>query len=97
MLIRACEIEEKEGRRGYPVGPHQDVIQHFAARMTTPDNPFRPHQHERQEFWYIVEGQAMVRLDGEEHVVEAGDLVLIAPWTEHGLRTEGVVHWICFG
>jgi mannose-6-phosphate isomerase-like protein (cupin superfamily) len=67
------------------------------VRITTPANPFKPHRHEAEEVWYIVNGQALVSLDGQEHVVEAGDVIILEPWVEHGLRTEGQVKWVCLG
>jgi quercetin dioxygenase-like cupin family protein len=39
----------------------------------------------------------LVSLDGQEHVVETGDVIILEPWVEHGLRTEGQVKWVCLG
>lgn len=42
-------------------------------------------------------GQALVSLDGEEQAVEGGDLIVIHPQVDHGLRTESQATWICLG
>jgi len=97
MVIRGREIPEKNGRRPYPLDGREFCVQHFVVRVTTPDNPFKPHKHERRELWYVVEGQALVSLDGQEQVVEETDLIVIDPWVEHGLRTESQATWICLG
>lgn len=97
MIIKGSSIEGVNHRRDYRVGRLQDQIRHFVVFTTTPRNPFGPHKHAGLEFWYILEGEAVVTLDGEEHAVEAGDLVFLAPWTEHGLRTETSARWICLG
>jgi quercetin dioxygenase-like cupin family protein len=97
MLIRGSEIEERNGRRPYSLSGLEVVVKHFVVRTTTPDNPFTPHKHDQPELWYIVDGQALVGLDGEEHTVQGGDLIAIEPWVEHGLRTEGQAIWICLG
>ncbi len=97
MIIKGSSIQEVNHRKDYRVGPLQDHIRHFVVRVTTPDNPFVPHQHEGWEFWYILEGEAVVTVGGEEHAVGAGDLIVLAPWTEHGLRAEASARWICFG
>ena len=97
MVIQGSRVTETRGRKLYPIDEQQDILHHFAAFTTTPDNPFRPHKHERAEIWYIVEGQGLVSLDGQEQPVEAGDLVILASRVEHGLRTDGQVQWICLG
>lgn len=97
MIIHCATVPETNGRRGYPIGGQQGLLQHLAVRVTTPANPFRPHRHEREEIWYIIEGAGLVSLDGVEHAVEAGDVIILKPWVEHGLRTEGQVKWLCLG
>jgi mannose-6-phosphate isomerase-like protein (cupin superfamily) len=97
MLIRGAEVPEQQLRKPYPVAGQQEILQHFAVRVTTPANPFPVHRHEKAELWYIVDGEAIVTVGGEEHAVEGGDLVILAPWVEHGLRTEGRATWICLG
>ena len=73
------------------------VCRHFVVRVTTPDNPFKPHKHEQREIWFIIDGEALLSLDGTDHRVETGDLIELEPWVEHGLRTTGRVEWICLG
>ncbi len=97
MIIKASQAVGKAGRRLYPISECQDILHHFATFETTPNNPFRPHRHERGELWYIVEGEAIVSLDGVEQAVEAGDLVVLGPNVEHGLRTETRAFWVCLG
>jgi quercetin dioxygenase-like cupin family protein len=97
MLIRGNEIELKNGRRPYPLANLVVPVKHFVVRVTTPDNPFKPHKHEQPELWYIQDGAAMVSLDGIDNIVESGDLIVIKPWVEHGLRTEQEATWICLG
>lgn len=97
MIIKGNKLEVKDDVKRYPIKEHQDVIAHFVTRFTTKYNPFKPHKHDGQEFWYILEGKAKVQLDGKETEVEEGDLILLAPWVEHGLTSEKGVYWICFG
>lgn len=97
MIIRNSEIPAVSGRKGYPIAGQQNLLHHLAVRITTPDNPFKPHRHEAEEIWYIVEGTALVELDGQEHAVAAGDVIILKPWVEHGLRSETQVKWACLG
>jgi mannose-6-phosphate isomerase-like protein (cupin superfamily) len=97
MILKAAEIEEKNGRRPYEWGESALPVHHFVTRVTTPDNPFQPHQHTQPELWFILAGDAVVELDGVESAVSEGDLIMIEPQVRHGLRTESQVKWICLG
>ncbi len=102
MIVHASELQEINHRIDYRVMALQDTLEHpmlkhFVARVTLPENPFGPHKHEGAEFWFIIEGEAIVSIDGQESAVVAGDLVYLAPWTNHGLHTEGRVRWVCLG
>src|SRR6516162_1721703 len=47
----------------------------------------RPHFHKRStELYYVLEGDGVVLLDGEEHPVRKGSLVHIPPGVVHGAR-----------
>ncbi|MBN1639852.1 MAG: cupin domain-containing protein [Anaerolineae bacterium] len=97
MIVRRNQIEATGGRRPYPLGETRVEVAHWVERVTTPENPFGPHAHEKPELWYIVSGQAIVSMDGTDHLVEAGDLIVIEPWAEHGLRVEREATWLCLG
>jgi quercetin dioxygenase-like cupin family protein len=97
MIVRGSEITAKNGRKPYELDGLVVQVKHFVVRVTTPDNPFKPHKHDQPELWYIQEGEAVVSLDGTDHPVAGGDLVVIKPWAEHGLRAERQATWICLG
>ena len=97
MIIKGHKVPVTNGRKPYPLQGHQVLVKHFVVRITTPDNPFHPHAHEVPEFWYIIEGQALVQLGNEEYAVEGGDLIVIESWVKHGLRTTSQATWICLG
>ncbi len=97
MIIKGNEIEIVNGRRPYELGGRQIVTRHFVTRVTTPDNPFRPHKHEQLELWFVIDGTATVSLDGVDRVVGSDDLIVIDPWVEHGLCTESQATWLCLG
>lgn len=97
MVVKGNAIKEVDHRMGYDLGSVQNQIGHFAIRVTTPKNPFMPEKHGENRFWYILEGEALVTVDGEKTDVEAGDLAILLPWTQHSLQTDTSVRWICFG
>jgi len=97
MIIKGNDIPRKGGRRPYPLDGREIVMRHFVTRVTTPENPFAPHKHAQSELWYVIEGEAVVTIDGVDHPVESGDLIVLDPWVEHGLHTDSEVTWICLG
>ena len=97
MIIKGSDIEAKSGRKPYALDGLVVQVKHFVVRVTTPENPFKPHKHGQPELWYIQDGEAIVSLDGIDRTVEAGDLIVIRAWIEHGLRTKREATWICLG
>lgn len=97
MIIKGNQIDAQNGRRPYELGGRQILLRHFVVRITNMSNPFKPHRHDQPELWYIIDGTATVSLDGVDHPVEGGDLIVIDRQVEHGLRTDGQVTWICLG
>ena len=97
MIIKGVEDTMQTGRIAYPLDGFSVPTDHFVIRETTPETPFFPHRHEKPELWYIVDGQAVVSLNGQDHTVETGDLIRLDSGVEHGLSTTGSVRWICIG
>ena len=97
MVFKGNEFPFREGRKHFPIEGCQSLLGHFVCRITTPENPFGPHQHEGEEFWYILEGEGILLLEGQEIPVEEGDLVLLPAWKEHGLKSAEEIRWLCFG
>ena len=95
MILKACDMETKDGRTHYPVEDIQSCVKHFVRRVTAAENPFGPHKHEEEEIWYVIGGQGVVLLDGEEIPIETGDLILLKPWKEHGIKSDSEVTWVC--
>lgn len=97
MIVKGSPDTAQPGRTVYPLDGFETTVQHFVVRETGPDNPFVPHKHEQTELWYVIEGEGVVTLDGEDKPVSCGDLIRIHPWLEHGLRSDTRVTWICLG
>ena len=98
MIIKGKDLPfSKKGLKLYPLTSHEIAGNHFAVWETRPENPFVPHRHEQRELWFIMEGQATVTVNGEDFLVDPGDLIDLAPWSKHGLRTDGRCLWICMG
>ena len=57
------------------------------------------HVHDQvEEVFYIVRGKGTAIINGEERPVKAGDILVVAPGTTHGLRNTGddvLEHIVC--
>lgn len=47
------------------------------------------HTHEPEQMYYILEGQGLMTVDGEEQPVQAGDCIFFPPFAKHGLKNTG--------
>lgn len=97
MIVKGKKDPKQKGRRVYNVNGALISAKHFVTRDTAPDNPFSPHKHEQTELWFIIKGEAFYFENGKETPVKEGDMMVIKPWVEHGLRTNSSVKWICLG
>lgn len=52
-------------------------------------SPFHPHRHAQSEIYYVLSGEGIVYIDGEEHPLRAGTGVFIRGDAWHGARNTG--------
>ena len=50
---------------------------------------FRPHRHEQPEIYYILSGEGIVRISGEDHPVRPGMAIFIPGNALHGALNTG--------
>ncbi|MFF3257325.1 cupin domain-containing protein [Actinacidiphila glaucinigra] len=46
------------------------------------------HHHTTHEFWFVVQGEAVMQVADEAHTIKVGDLIYTKPGTPHRLRVE---------
>lgn len=76
-----------------PWGNYQvldDAATHKVKRITvTPGHRLSYQRHQRRaEHWYVVEGEALVTLDGTPHRIVAGDAIDIPRHSWHRIANE---------
>ena len=81
------------------LGP-ADGVPHFVTRRFTlePGGRIPEHRHESIEHEQVMlEGEMVLRLDGDEHVVRAGDCIFIPAGVAHAYENRGqeVVRFLC--
>ena len=54
------------------------------------------HSHKPEQIYFILEGQGLMTVDGEERPVQAGDCIFFPSFAEHGLKNtgEGVLRYL---
>jgi mannose-6-phosphate isomerase-like protein (cupin superfamily) len=50
---------------------------------------FHPHRHAQPEVYYILSGEGIAMIDGQEHPVRPGTALFIPGDAEHGVRNTG--------
>ena len=64
--------------------------QSLAEATIPPGTATQPHRHlATEEFYYVIEGEGLMRVDDEEATVGPGDAILIPPGAAHTLRNTG--------
>jgi mannose-6-phosphate isomerase-like protein (cupin superfamily) len=65
--------------------------------VVPPGSSIGVHAHlGNDEIYLIVSGEAVLTLDGREHVVAAGDVTITPSGSSHGLRNDGPENLVMF-
>jgi len=62
----------------------------LAHAIVKPKESSTPHALKTTEVYYILEGEGVMRIDGESAKVRAGDMIYIPPNTKQLIRNSGV-------
>ena len=97
MIVKKNDLHEVSYRTDYRVQEFQKLLGHLVVRRTTPANPFINKPHAGDRYWFILEGQATVKVGEDTVEVEAGDLVYVPEWNQNSLISAAEARWLCFG
>jgi quercetin dioxygenase-like cupin family protein len=73
---------EKEAMREATMGSYLEFVDVFTVEAGT---ALEPHFHNSHEFYYILEGSAVMQVESDRRVVGPGDLVHIPPNAPHSI------------
>lgn len=62
---------------------------YFAEFLPVPDDALHPHAHPGVEFIYVLTGALVVRIDGDDHALAAGDSIYFDSSLPHAYRRTG--------
>jgi mannose-6-phosphate isomerase-like protein (cupin superfamily) len=80
-------VPEGSMREATESGSFFDFISEFTLE---PGTQLEPHHHDTFEFYYVLEGEAVMQVEREAHVVIPGDLIRIPRNARHSIwPTEG--------
>ncbi|MFD1211161.1 cupin domain-containing protein [Arthrobacter sp. GCM10027362] len=75
-------LVEKEELRQETMGGYLELVSRFTL---APGSKLEPHSHDSDELYYLLEGQAKMRVDDEISTLNPGDLVRIPPNAIHSI------------
>ncbi len=76
----------------YPGSEMDAPVQFINYTILPPGCSFGLHAHGNDnEFYVVLAGNGIYTQNGEEEVVEAGDIIMNAPYGVHGIRNTGNV------
>ena len=77
-------------------GHHSTERNFFEIREDKNNKGFPLHIHRAYECYAVTQGEARVTIDGREHILQAGEAVLVFPYQSHEYKTaEGTSTWVC--
>jgi mannose-6-phosphate isomerase-like protein (cupin superfamily) len=79
-------LVDKEELRSQTMGGYLELVSEFSVK---PGVALEPHSHDSDEFYYLLEGSAIMRVGDEEAEVTVGDLIRTPPNTVHSIRATG--------
>ena len=83
-------IKSVEGKSNPVLGPEDGVPNYVMLWVQhPPGGSSAQHVHPWEHQAYIVEGEGVVWVEGEEYPIKAGDAVLVPPDVEHQFRNRG--------
>jgi mannose-6-phosphate isomerase-like protein (cupin superfamily) len=69
--------------------PERRFNSYYAEFFPVAPDKLRPHDHPGVEFIYTLQGTLSVHMDGQEHVLEAGDSIYFDATIPHAYRRSG--------
>ena len=70
--------------------------QSLAEATVLADNSTQRHYHKlAEEFYFILEGQGRMEIDGEVRAVQSGDAILIPPGARHQILAVTTLRFLC--
>ncbi len=72
------------------VGESKTCVQTINYAWLEKGKGFTPHKHDDcEEFYFFLEGEGIMKIDGREFKVKKGDFVIVEKGEWHGLKNSG--------
>ncbi|MCK4235066.1 cupin domain-containing protein [candidate division WOR-3 bacterium] len=88
-IIELQQEDLKNVKKQVLVNP-KDGFNGFMRMFIVGENGYTPyHKHDWYHLTYVVEGEGIVKIDGEEHKLRKGNVSYIPPGVIHGFKNTG--------
>lgn len=88
-LIDVTSLAEVEPKRGWHGRFFHSERMTFAYYTLEAGATLHAHAHANEEVWHVIEGAVDLMVDGEHCTAQAGEAVVIPPYTEHAVIATG--------
>jgi mannose-6-phosphate isomerase-like protein (cupin superfamily) len=98
-FFQISQLEQQQGQRGKPYLEFLRVAAMSAGLYVLPAGATDPQPpHEEDEMYYVVRGQARMRLGSEDQAVRDGSGIFVQAGVEHRFHdiTQELVVLVCF-
>jgi len=103
MIVRQLENQSpfttKDGSTIRSILDHTNAPvekQSLAEATMSPGQSTDRHYHKLcEEFYFLLEGNALMEIDGETHDVAPGDAILIPPGARHQITAKSNLRFLC--
>ena len=90
------QFPERQGAKGetyffeslnFPVTDKK--LEGYLAEFSMKSEPSKPHSHDGVELVYVMKGQLVIEIDGEDQILNEGDAIYFDSRTPHSYRRSG--------
>ncbi len=95
MEFKVCDKGCHNGQGKYEFfkvikGEDSDIINFIHDDFLDPGTSFGIHLHDKEEVYFVLEGNGILTYDDKEYEITAGDVSLIKPGHSHGIKNTGI-------
>ena len=92
---RPIKARRRHGQKHGQMASSAEIINDFSLHLRTMYQPMAHvalHKHRVQEqVYHVLEGEGLMEIDGNKHVVRKHDVIFLPPGIEHSINNTGLV------
>jgi mannose-6-phosphate isomerase-like protein (cupin superfamily) len=86
VILKINELKKFDEDKRYKENIWSDDRSNISMICMRPGQEVTTHTHHFNHVWLVVEGQGEFTTAGETQVIESGQIVIVPPLVDHGIR-----------